>query len=393
MPEPLRIAIPIHSFEPGGVERVALNLARSWHAAGHHVRVVLGRDQGADRSRAPADLDYRSVPTRFSTAPFETLWMMWCLLRHLLCEETDVIFCAGNTYAVVCVTMRLLLRRRCPPVVVKISNDLLRRDLPPGYRHLYYLWLRVQGLLLDHFVALAEPMRAEIVDTLGVAANRVTTIHDPALTATRYAALLSIPRTGPDRSERGLRFLAVGRLARQKNLPLLVTAFARGSNRQDTLTIVGEGPERGKLEALVGSLSLHGRVFLTGHAVDPDPYFREADVFVLSSDYEGVPAVVIEAIAAGLPVLATDCAASMQALLGGGIRGQLVPVGDDTALAAAMNGADLLRFPDQSARVFAERFTVEIAARAYVAAMRALQAEARAEDAGSLIPAVRGSDC
>ncbi|POA63009.1 glycosyltransferase, partial [Pseudomonas sp. DP16D-R1] len=79
-----------------------------------------------------------------------------------------------------------------------------------------------------------------------------------------------------------------------------------------------EGPERRALEAQAARLGIAGSVYMPGH-VDPlDAWLAEADAFVLSSDYEGVPAVVIEALAAGLPIIATDCCCSMADLLGHG---------------------------------------------------------------------------
>lgn len=99
----------------------------------------------------------------------------------------------------------------------------------------------------------------------------------------------------------------------------------------------------------------------------------------MSSDYEGVPAVVIEAIAAGLPVIATDCSSSMKTLLGNGSRGVLVSVGDVGALAAAIGRADRLRGLDPASRSYAETFTVECAAKKYLAAMLSLAARPRHE--------------
>lgn len=93
---PLRIAIPIHSFEPGGVERVALCLA------------------------------YRIRPCRVPTARFETLGMIWSFLLFLTRERVDVIFCPGNTYAVVYVALRLLLGDNCPPIVPPSQARLSR---------------------------------------------------------------------------------------------------------------------------------------------------------------------------------------------------------------------------------------------------------------------------
>lgn len=375
MTEPLRIAIPIHSFEPGGVERVALNLAEHWQQTGHHVMIVLGRDEGLDRGRVSSGLAYRLIPSRVPTAKFETLWMIWCFLRHLTRERTDVIFCPGNTYAVVCVAMRLLLGDRCPPIVSKVSNDLVRRDKSALRRRIYRVWLRVQGMTVDRFVALAEPMHGEIVEAMSVGAHRVTTIHDPAMTRRRFDRLAAIPRHRTDRY--GYRFLALSRLVSQKNLEVMLRAFAAGFRPGDELTIVGDGPDRRKLENLARRLSIETQVRFLGHVTDPDPYLRDADCLLLSSNYEGVPAVMLEAIAAGLQIVATDCSSSMQALAGRGIRATLVPVGDVDAMAQEIARADELPQPGPDQRDYAARFTVEAAAGAYVATMRRAIASVR----------------
>ncbi|MPS69127.1 MAG: glycosyltransferase [Novosphingobium sp.] len=368
MTEPLRIVLPIHSFEPGGVERVALNLARHWQDAGHDVVVVLGRNEGPDRGCAPPGLRYWSCRSFIPTAPFETIWMMWCLCLYLARGRADVLFCPGNTYTVVCVVMKLLLGDRCPPVVVKVSNDLVRADKPLLRRLWYRLWLRLNGLFLDRFVALAEPMFDEVVKGMGVAAHRVTTIHDPALDRRRFERLQAMPRERA--AGRALRYLAVGRLAAQKNVEMLLMAFASGFRPGDRLTIVGAGPELGALRRVVRTMALRGIVTFTGHLPSPDEHFRTSDCLLLSSNYEGVPAVVIEAIAAGLPVIATDCCASMKSLLGGGTRGVLVPVGDVHAMAQAIARPERLPQPGPGERAYAARFSLELAATSYLAIMR-----------------------
>jgi len=374
MDTPLKILMPIHSFEPGGVERVGLNLARSWHEAGHEVTVLLGRDEGADASIAP-DLRYERRPTRLRTARYETLWMIGCLLRYLRRNRVDVIFCAGNTYAIVCAVARLVYGSQCPPIVAKVSNDLVRPNKSRLGRRAYHVWLSVQGLLFDRFVAIAAPAREEILRYMGVSAHRVAVIPDPALTRERLQRLLAIPRS----ASRGpaVRFLAVGRLVPQKNVALLIDAFARGFRPGDTLTIVGDGPLRPMLEAQVQRLSLQHQVRFAGHLPSPDALLERCDCLVLSSDYEGVPAVVLEGIAAGLPVIATDCSMSMAALLGAGSRGVLVPVRSLEALAAWI--ADALSLPQltREARHFAADFVIEEAGGRYLAVMREAIAAAR----------------
>jgi glycosyltransferase involved in cell wall biosynthesis len=363
----MRICIPIHSFEPGGVERVGLRLAERWQEAGHEVVVVLGRDRGATHEQAPR-LDYRTRPEPFSTAAWETPWLIWCLWRFLRRERVDVIFCAGNTYTVVCVAMKLLLGRHCPPVLVKISNDLARPDFAWPLRWVYHQWVRIQGRMLDRFVALADPMLPQILSKLGIAADRAIAIPDPAL---RDDELASPPQPRPEGGG-GRRFLAVSRLARQKNLPLMLEAFARIAGPDDRLDIAGEGGQRARLERKIATLGLGGKVALLGHLADVRPLLDGAHALVLSSDYEGVPAVVPEALAAGRPIATTDCCISMPWLLQDGRFGVLAPVRDADALGEAMARAAAMPADQPAMRRFSALFTLGKAAPAYLAAMQAL---------------------
>ena len=359
----LRIAIPIHSFEPGGVERVALNLAAAWQADGAEVKVLLGRREGAMQAAAP-QLDYVVRPEPIPTAAWETLWLIFANWRWLRRNPVDVLFAAGNTYAIVAVALKLLLGARCPAVVIKLSNDLARRDLPAPARWAYHRWLQLQGRMLDHFVGMAAPMRGEISAALRVSDDRITIIEDPALEAAQFAQLAAIPR--PAAPPRAPRFVAVGRLAGQKNFPLLLRAFALLADPAARLVIVGEGGERARLERLAGELGIAAQLSLPGHC-DPLPHLAAVSAYALSSDYEGVPAVIIEALAAGLPVAGTDCSVSMAALTGHGAFGALVPVRDAAALAGAMAQVLTMPFDPAAARGAVQSFTIAAAARRYLA--------------------------
>ena len=150
---PLKIAIPIHSLEPGGVERVALALAVEWQRAGHEVTIVLGRSDSPNLCSAPP-LDYWHIPTRRSTRSWETVWMIYCLSTYLVENHADVLFCPGNTYAVLAPALKLLLGEHTPPTVLKISNALHRPDMPAAMQAGYRLWLRAQGAMFDRLIGL-----------------------------------------------------------------------------------------------------------------------------------------------------------------------------------------------------------------------------------------------
>jgi glycosyltransferase involved in cell wall biosynthesis len=370
----MHVLVPIHAFEPGGVERVGLRLAERWRAEGHEVTILLGRDRGLCRDQRP-ELTYRRFAEPFSTAGWETVWMMACLVRYLLRERADAIFCPGLTYTAPCVVAKLLLGRRCPPVLVKVSNDLDRPDIGRLLRWPYRAWLWVQGRLLERFVAIGLPMRDPVARALRIEPERVSVVPDPAVSQAQIEAL-SRPRDKQiaRRQGRGRRFLAVGRLAPQKNLTLLVDAFARLATPEDQLVIAGEGPCRAALEREVSRLGLTAQVLLPGHVSDVAQLYRNADALVLSSNYEGVPGVVIEALAAGLPIAATSCCDSMRWLLGEGSYGALAPCGDAPALACAMEQACGREMPRAELVAFVSAFTLERAAGDYLALLGRVRA-------------------
>ena len=159
---------------------------------------------------------------------------------------------------------------------------------------------------------------------------------------------------------------------------MLLEAFARHCEPDDTLVIAGDGPERDKLIAHADTLGTKDQVRFIGHVENVHALYSEADVFVLSSHYEGVPAVIIEALAAGLPIAATDCCASMAWLAGNGRFGAVSPPGDVPGFGAAMNRARHLK-PDQTAmQRLAAKFTLEHSSALYLAAFEKLKIRHRA---------------
>ncbi|WP_245824902.1 glycosyltransferase [Sphingomonas azotifigens] len=353
----IRVLTFLHSFAPGGVERVALRLVRHWRAMGVDAPLFLGRDDGAMRDEF-ADIAY-AMPRqpRRSQAGWETLWMILTLPGMIRRQRPDVLFVAGSTYTIVAVAMTLLLGRRCPPIVVKVSNDLARCDLNPVARFFWRLWLRIQARCARRWVVMDESMLPELPPVM---ARRSEVVHDPAIDATQLL---------PVRAERGAgprRFVAIGRLVGQKHFALMLRAFAQAVQPGETLTIFGDGPERAALEALARSLGIGDRVWFAGHVADAPAQLPGYDVLLLSSRYEGVPAVVIEALAAGLAVVATDCGAGLRSLLGQGRFGAIVPQ-DAALLAAAIRTAPCAAPEREALLASLRRFTIERSAQDYLA--------------------------
>ena len=362
----MRILTFLHSFEPGGVERVALRLVRAWREDGADAPLLMGREDGAMRAELADGLSY-DVPRQpfFGSGWFETLWMILILPGAIRRLRPDVLFCAGNSYTIVIAAMKLILGRNCPPVVAKISNDLARPDLPWAIRPFYRMWLRIQGMAIDRFAAMERPMSEQIAAMMNVPRDRISVIPNPVLSMAQIDALAA--RHGDARAVgKGRRFVAVGRLAKQKNLPMMLQAFSQGAQSGDTLTLLGEGQERRSVEREIIRLGLQGRVTLAGHVHDPAGQLHRFDILLLSSDYEGVPAVVLEGFAAGLPAIVTNCCASMAALVDSGKLGTLVPRGDVAAMAHAIAAARAGTQDRAAALAQARRFTIDNACNAYL---------------------------
>jgi glycosyltransferase involved in cell wall biosynthesis len=131
--------------------------------------------------------------------------------------------------------------------------------------------------------------------------------------------------------------IAVGRLQIQKDYPTLLRAFAQVRQKRPVrLLILGEGKERPMLEELIKTLGVEEDVSLPGFVMNPFAYMARASLFVLSSRWEGLPTVLIEAMCCGTPVVSTDCPSGPREILREGQYGQLVPVGEPTALARAI---------------------------------------------------------
>jgi glycosyltransferase involved in cell wall biosynthesis len=186
-------------------------------------------------------------------------------------------------------------------------------------------------------IAVSQGVADDLARLIGPGRARLVVIPNPVVTPD----LLRLAGEAPDHPWLGPGqppvILAAGRLAPQKDYPTLIRAFAALVEGQDMrLIILGEGPERPALEALVGDLGLSGRVDLPGFRGNPFAYMAKARLFVLSSAWEGLPGVLIQAMACGTPVVSTDCPSGPREILVEGRLGPLVPVGDIAALAEAM---------------------------------------------------------
>ncbi|MDF0542148.1 glycosyltransferase [Sphingobium sp. H39-3-25] len=360
--------LPLKGFGPGGVERIALRLADGWQRAGIRTDVLMARPDGPMRGEASAATIHPLTPWPWIADRWPMLRLTVASLRavrgHQARPTPMILFCPGNAYTVVAVALKFVLGRHCPPIVAKVSNDLQREDMHPALRPFYRLWLRIQGRAIDHFAVLSLPMAREVMALMWVPCDRVHVVPNPVLSDAELGDSRDLERR-PPRAGEGRSFVAVGRLEPQKDYPLMLSAFARGSAPGDRLTIYGEGRERDRIVQLAETLGIADRVHLAGFSSDIPGELRQHDILLLTSAFEGQPGAVIEALAAGLPIIATQCCAGMSELLDEGALGSIIDRQDVDGLVRAIAQARPGSQDRDRSRAKAYSFTIEAAVPAY----------------------------
>jgi glycosyltransferase involved in cell wall biosynthesis len=226
-------------------------------------------------------------------------------------------------------------------------------------------------------MAVSEGVKQDLCRLGAFADERVTVIYNPVarglVNPAPVETALRQKLWGPGFNH---HVLAVGSFKTQKNFPLLIRAFAQlPQSLKAKLIVVGEGVLRPELEMLVLELGLQDRVALPGFALDPSCWYRSADLFVLSSSWEGFGNVIVEALECGVPAVSTDCPSGPAEILANGRYGRLVPVGDATALAAAIQASLLEAHDHEALRRRAQDFAVPKIAEQYLAYFRSKGAQ------------------
>ncbi|SFR98913.1 glycosyltransferase [Sphingomonas jatrophae] len=339
------IALLLPNLVVGGAERVTLTLAAELLKLGDRVDIVLLRREGGllDAVPAGARLIVLDAPRlRAAARP---------LAAYLAQERPAALLAAMWPLSSIAVWAA---RRSSTRVVVVEHNNMSAYARTWGSipRALLGPTLRWSHRRAAARIAVSQGAATDLARLCGLPEDQVQAIGNPIPLPS------AAPRDDtPDWGGSGRRILTVGTLKPQKNQRLLLDAFARMAQPEDRLAIVGEGEERGALERHAAALGIAAQVLLPGNAPDPGRWYASADLFVLSSDYEGLPTVLIEALGHGLTAVSTDCPSGPAEILGA--DGRLVPVGDAGALAAAMGAA--LASPDapDAARARAARFAPE----------------------------------
>ncbi len=331
-PSRSKIAIYVPELIVGGAERSMLKLAGGISNRGCKVDLVVAHAGGPLMDEVPASVRLVDLGAR------RVLTSLPALARYLRRERPAALLSVlqANLIApwarrLACVKTRVFVSERntLSSEVQHYTSDLRMRLMP---RMIHLSYPRADGI-----VAVSKGVARDLAKTTGIPAERIRVIYNPIVTP-RLEEMSRAPLANPwfEPGEPPV-ILAVGRLTAQKDFATLIRAF-RTVRRSHTvrLMILGEGEERASLLAQIRDSDLEQDVSMPGYLSNPYPYMKRSSLFVLSSRWEGLPGVLIEALYCGVPAVSTDCPSGAREILANGRYGRLVPVGDADGLAAAI---------------------------------------------------------
>jgi glycosyltransferase involved in cell wall biosynthesis len=378
------VAFFLPSLVGGGAERAMLNLAIGFANQGFGVDIVLVKAKGDYLSEVPDNVrvvDLNATRLILSLPQFvQYMRNNRPTVMISAMEDTNLVAILAKKIADVPTRMIVSVQNQIS-LEAKHSNDLKRKVVPYLLRWFYPM--------ANGIVAASQGVAEDLATISGVSPDLIQTIYNPIVTDSLMEKvnqsanhpwlrlddsndlsrdnLFDDPsmERSPNTIERSPAnrdpvILAVGRLTAQKDFPTLLRAFAKLRQVQPAkLIILGEGEERSQLEALIEQLGLSSVVSLPGFVPNPCAFMSQAQVFVLSSAWEGFGNVLVESLAAGTPIVSTDCPSGPSEILADGRYGKLVPVGDVTQLADAMLETIQTRSSPQVLRERSQLFSLE----------------------------------
>lgn len=357
--EKTRAALFLPNLGGGGAERITLNLAEQLVSEGVQVDLVVAKGEGDLLSQVPNTVTLVDLGASwYVTSTFP-------LVRYLIGARPDVLLSAlpvANCIAVwSCFLARfsghLVLGNHGAIQSGIAASSLLRKKVL--FRLMKWAYPRA-----DH-IAVSQGVGDDIATTFNLPRNKIDVIYNPVITPDVRANMQKAVHHPWLQPGQPPVVLGVGRLTAQKDYPTLLRAFAELRKLKDVrLIILGEGKDRDSLEALARQLGIASDIEMPGFVANPLPYIKAASVFALSSRWEGLPTVLIEALACGTPIVSTDCPSGPSEVLENGVWGQLVPMGDVQALSDGIANAMCQERDVGIAR--AEKFNVKNATLGYM---------------------------
>lgn len=313
------------------MERVYLELANQILAQGICVDLVLAQFSGDYISEIPRDVRVVNLETSGK------LRIILGLARYLVTEKPNALLSGGNFSNLIAALASILVRRSRNCFISQRSGMNLNWELdrPDSYK----FWIRLSRFVFNRTAAIicnSEYARNELIEELGIRSENCHVIYNAV--DSEKIHLLSQEEPQDEwfavNSDPDPVIIAIGSLSKVKDMETLIRAFAIAREDVDcNLLILGEGPERNKLQSLISELGIQETVRMPGFKANPFSYLSRSRLFISSSLTEGCPNAILQAMACNIPIIASDCPGGTAEILENGKWGQLFIVGDSKQLA------------------------------------------------------------
>ena len=353
----MRICVFMHRFDDGGAEKVTIRLLNELRQRGHAVTLAVRYDEGPAKENLSPEIRVLDMALPKTGKVKKNLLNIRYLARLMDSGDYDVMVAILSDMSQVAALTKWFSRARLPLVSV-LHSTLSVEEM--SFRKIRNRLARFFDRQYDKVIAVSDAVRKDYVNYSGTRPDKVVTVYNPIVDEAMFAKAKEKPDhpwLAEDRNFKTL--LLAGRLSYAKNHPLMLRTLKRLRENGDyRLILLGEGELRQELTELTKQMELEPWVDFHGYVKNPYGYMAHADCVVLSSRYEGLPTVLVEALACGSRIVSTDCPSGPAEILQGK-SGRLVPVEDEEALAQGIRAA-LESEPDRELlRRRAMDFTVE----------------------------------
>ncbi|MEC4620511.1 glycosyltransferase [Bacillus paranthracis] len=357
-----RVAFFLSSLDGGGVERMTLNLSQELSDRGYDVDLIVCNLKGGYVKEIPSSVNVYNLDVN------KGILSIFKLKKYLKSRKPEVFISAKDYLNIIAIIAKLLSRIKTNLIVstrVNISTQL---------SHGFTWKLKIISSLIKYFypyankvVAVSEGVKADLMKLTKLNSKDINVIYNPVITKGLEEKLAEEIYHPWLESTNIPVIVTVARLHPQKDLQTLLKAMAIIKKTKEVrLIVVGDGPERNKLDNFISELKLENSVSLVGFKANPYPYLKKSSLFVLSSLYEGFGNVLVEALFAGIPIVSTDCPSGPAEILNNGEFGILVPVGNADELAKAIIKKLEQEKNIESLQARANEFTVQRALEKYI---------------------------
>ncbi|MEZ9899047.1 glycosyltransferase [Vibrio breoganii] len=355
-----RICLYLVSYSGGGAEREMIYLANEFSDRGFQVDLIVHRDSGPLKTLVSERVNSIIIDKNYISD-------LMFLCRYIRREQPRFVLSTLHLPNWTLALAKLLSFSDTKifwRVVISLSNS--RKDgkgLIPKFLSVGYPLLSNS---VNRITCVSEGVAADMVDNFAINPNKLHVMYNPAYTQNIHH-LAGEPVEHPWFGENYNTIVSMGRLSSQKDFKTLITGFYKVYKIDPSarLVILGDGALRDELQSLIDSCSLSDVVSLHGFELNPYKYLAKADLFVLSSIYEGFGNVIVEALALNVPVVSTDCPSGPSEILNNGEWGVLVPPSDPEQLADAIIRS-LNQKIERDTLVRAQEFSVEAVVNKYI---------------------------